>query len=315
MKQFTPIALAGLISLVHGHGFVSSPTPRYPGSAFEAACGQQAYDTETSDVYGNIQGMLQVADSQSDYNAAECDAWLCKGFKYADNNVTYSYTAGQTVDFDVTIHAPHTGIANVSVVDTASNTVIGSPLISWSVYASVSTGVAANNTQFSVTIPDDLGDQCTTGGACVLQWYWYAESIDQTYESCVDFTVDGSGSDSTGSTTTSSTSTQATSSTSSTSSTSTTPTTETTILAETTTPAETATPTETPTVAETTAPAETSSPASLIASTTFATKLRASGSVTTPSSVATSVSIPVNGSAEEKLSWVESVFKYLVGDN
>ncbi|KAJ6109083.1 hypothetical protein N7486_001317 [Penicillium sp. IBT 16267x] len=313
MKQFTSLAaVAGLISLVHGHGFVSSPTPRYPGSAFEAACGQQAYDTETSDIYGNIQGMLQVAESQSDYNAAECNAWLCKGFKYADNNVTYSYTAGETVDFEVTIHAPHTGVANVSVVDTSTNTVIGSPLISWSVYASVSTGVAANNTQFSVTIPDDLGDQCTTGGDCVLQWYWYAESIDQTYESCVDFTVDGSGSSSgSGSTgSTSSASTEATSSTAAPSSTS-----------SAYTPSSSATPTETPTSAETTTPAETPTETPMAvetstpAATTFATQLRASGSVATSSGVATFVSIPVNGSAEEKLSWVESVFKYLVGNN
>ncbi|KAJ5904568.1 chitin binding protein [Penicillium tannophilum] len=324
MKHFTSLAaVAGLVSLVHGHGFVSSPTPRYPGSAFEAACGQQAYDTETSDVYGNVQGMLQVAESQSDYNAAECNAWLCKGFKYADNNVTYSYTAGETVDFEVTIHAPHTGVANVSVVDTSTNTVIGSPLISWSVYASVSTGVAANNTAFSVTIPDDLGDQCTTGGDCVLQWYWYAESIDQTYESCVDFTVDGSGSTSSSGSTgsTSSASTEAASSTATPSSTSSAFTSSSATPAETTTPV--VTPTETPAAAETTTPAAvaTSAPAEtptasadVIPSTTFATQLRASGSVASSTGVATTVSIPTNASAEEKLTWVESVFKYLVGN-
>ncbi|KAJ5937662.1 hypothetical protein N7454_004004 [Penicillium verhagenii] len=332
MKQFTSLAaLAGLIPLVHGHGFVTSPTPRYPGSAFEAACGQQAYDMETSDVYGNIQTMLQVADTQSDYNAAECDAWLCKGFKYADNNVTYSYTAGETVDFEVAIHAPHTGVANVSVVDTSSNTVIGNPLISWSVYASVSTGVAANNTQFSVTIPDDLGDQCTTGGSCVLQWYWYAESIDQTYESCVDFTVDGSGSSSASTSTTPTTSAQTSSSTSvsssisstsstSSSSSSSTISTETPTSTESSTPVEIATSTETPAAVETTSSAAIATSASpettsVSASTTFATQLRSSGSVATSTAVATSVTIPVNGSAEEKLSWVENVFKYLVGDN
>lgn len=331
MKQFTSItaaALAGLLPLVHGHGFVQSPTPRYPGSAFEAACGQQAYDTETSDINGNVQGELQVATSQSDYNAAECNAWLCKGFKYADNNVTYSYTAGQTVDFEVTIEAPHTGIANVSVVDTATNSVIGEPLIYWSVYASVSTGVAANNTQFSVTIPDDLGDKCTTGGDCVLQWYWYAQSIDQTYESCVDFTVDGSGSGSSGSSSASSSSTTSSasaessssaavpssSSTSSETSSATPSPVETSAPAATSAPAE-ATPAET-TPAETTpaavsTPAETTSTTpAFVASSTFTTRARESST-----GVATSVPIPTNGSAEEKLNWVESVFKYLVGTN
>jgi hypothetical protein len=41
---------------------------------------------------------------------------------------------------------------------------------------------------FSVTIPEDL-EGCTEAGACAIQWYWYAYSNDQTYESCVDFVV------------------------------------------------------------------------------------------------------------------------------
>lgn len=195
MKQFIPlVTLLSLLPLVHGHGFVTSPTARMPGSAMAAACGQQVEINQQSDNYGNIQGELQIANGQSDYNAAKCDIWLCKGYKFADNkDNVYEYKAGQTVDFTVDIRAPHTGVANVSVVDAASNSVIGSPLISWDVYASTATGVTKNETDFSVTIPDDLGDKCVNAGDCVLQWYWYAQSIDQTYESCVDFTVGGSG--------------------------------------------------------------------------------------------------------------------------
>jgi hypothetical protein len=195
MNHFTSaLALASIISLVNGHGFVSKPTPRMPGTAMEDTCGAQAVSNQESDKYGNIQGLLQVAAGQSDYDAAECNIWLCKGYKFADNKENvYSYKAGEKVDFTIDIRAPHTGVANVSVVDTASNTVIGKPLISWSDYASVATGVTDDETSFSITIPDDIGSQCATAGDCVLQWYWYAQSIDQTYESCVDFTVDGTG--------------------------------------------------------------------------------------------------------------------------
>ncbi|OOF89991.1 hypothetical protein ASPCADRAFT_179954 [Aspergillus carbonarius ITEM 5010] len=191
MKQAgSVLALAGLISLAQGHGFVTSPQARMPGSAMEAACGTQVYNNQEADNYGNVQGELQIASGQSDYDASACDIWLCKGYKYADNkDNVYSYTAGETVDFVVDIRAPHTGTANVSVVETSTNTVIGSPLIYWSVYASTATGVTKNETNFSVTIPEDLGDKCTEGGACVLQWWWNAASIDQTYESCIDFTV------------------------------------------------------------------------------------------------------------------------------
>jgi len=163
----------------------------------EAACGQQVYNNQASDSYGNIQGELQVAASQSDYNAAACDIWLCKGFKYADNTANVqSWTAGQVVDFKFDVRAPHTGYANVSIVNTATNTIIGDELLVYDVFASNSVTIPANETSFSITIPSDLGDTCSTAGACVVQHYWNAASIDQTYESCVDFTVGGSGSSS-----------------------------------------------------------------------------------------------------------------------
>lgn len=311
MKSFTTTsaaALAALLPLVHGHGFVTSPNPRMPGSAMKAACGNQVEVNQQSDNYGNIQGELQVAASQSDYNAAECDIWLCKGYKFADNQDNiYSYTAGQTIDFTVDIRAPHTGIANVSVVDTASNTVIGDPLIYWSVYASTATGVTANETSFSVTLPDDLGSQCATAGDCVLQWYWYAESIDQTYESCIDFSLGGSSSSSSSSTSTSSSSTVVTSSSAAATTSSSAAAVETTSAAV---------ETSTSAAVETTTAQTTT--AAIQAVTTFATQARQSSQpstvTATSSSVASTLAIPTD-SAQDTLDFVRSVFKYLVGSD
>lgn len=187
MKSYTSAAaFAGLVSSVAGHGFITSPTARMPGTAMGSACGQQVYNNQESDNYGNVQGELQVAASQTDYNEAECDIWLCKGYKYADNTANVqSYSAGDKVSITVDIRAPHTGVANVSIVSTSSNTVIGDALMSWDVYASNSVTIPANNTNFDITIPSDLGSQCSTAGDCVIQWYWNAASIDQTYESCM----------------------------------------------------------------------------------------------------------------------------------
>jgi hypothetical protein len=109
---------------------------------------------------------------------------------------------------------------NVSVVNTATNLVIGKPLISWTDYTKGSWTPPTNETQFSVTIPTDLGTKCSTAGACVLQWWWDDRStflplpclsywlpflfaskfwihryslpllgIDQTFVDCVDFTA------------------------------------------------------------------------------------------------------------------------------
>ncbi|PQE20662.1 chitin binding protein [Rutstroemia sp. NJR-2017a BBW] len=176
------LAAAGLISSVAAHGSIASPTPRQPGAAMASACGQQVEVNQASDHNGNIQGMLQVANSQSDYNAAECDIWLCKGYKWDDNkDLLQTYTAGQEVPIAFNVAAPHTGTANVSIVDTATNTVI-EQLLYYPVFASTATGVTANETLFSITIPSTLGDKCSTGGACVIQHYWNAASIDQTYD-------------------------------------------------------------------------------------------------------------------------------------
>ncbi|PBL03290.1 hypothetical protein ARMGADRAFT_874061, partial [Armillaria gallica] len=170
-----------------GHGKLTSPSPRSDtiGSAFSEACGSQLLSVETSDAYGNIQQEMQT----STVDSSICNLWLCKGYQFADNEANVqSYTAGQTVSMTAEIRAPHTGIANVSIVATATNTIIGDALYSWDDYASNQSGVTADDEAWDITIPSDLGDQCATAGDCVIQWYWYSESVDQTYEDCVDFT-------------------------------------------------------------------------------------------------------------------------------
>lgn len=188
--MFTLATIVAFATLAYGHGEISSPKPRRVGPAMIASCGQQAA-SNMGNPQGNVQGILQTAQSQQDYDPATCNLWLCKGFKFDDNTANVqSYTVGQVVPFSITIGAPHTGVMNVSVVDTASNSVIGSPLVSQTDYASNSHTIPAENKEFDVTIPD-VGSQCSTPGACVLQWFWDAADINQTYEDCIDFTIGG----------------------------------------------------------------------------------------------------------------------------
>lgn len=189
--MYSLATLAALIPLVAAHGSIKSPPARQAGSAYSAACGEQPFNQQSADKNGNVQGILQVVGD--DFNAASCKLWQCKGFQFDDNkDNVQQFSPGQTIDFDVEIAAPHTGYANVSVVKTGTDTIIGQPLIEFDNYAS-NAGVDANNTAFSVTLPNDFGGDCTTEGDCVLQWYWDAPDINQTYESCVDFVVSGSG--------------------------------------------------------------------------------------------------------------------------
>lgn len=192
--MYKQISAAALFAAgVSAHGRVTSPTPRPLGDAMKAACGDQVWNMQSSDNNGNIQTMAQIGTSQSDFDAAKCHLWQCRGYQFDDATADsiQSFTAGQKVPFVVDVAAPHTGVANVSVVDLGANAVIGDALISWDSYASTEKGVQPGDENFSVTIPSDLPATCSEKGGCALQWWWDARSIDQTYISCVDFVVGG----------------------------------------------------------------------------------------------------------------------------
>ncbi|KNG51028.1 chitin binding protein [Stemphylium lycopersici] len=189
MKSFTvAAAIAGFASSVAAHGYISEPAPRMPGDGLKAACGDQVYNTQSSDHYGNIQGALQ--NLQGDH--PDCRMWQCKGIPFSDAGEIFEYTAGQKIPMKVEIRAPHDGSANVSIVNIATDKVIGEPLISWDEYALTSSPMSAHPdwTSFEITMPD-VSSECANKGDCVIQWFWDAPSIDQTYESCIDFTMGG----------------------------------------------------------------------------------------------------------------------------
>ncbi|SPO00132.1 uncharacterized protein DNG_02983 [Cephalotrichum gorgonifer] len=184
------LPLAALAALASAHGLVEAPVARSPGAATAAACGQNMVKFYTDDPTSYPEALFRGAGWDQGYNPELCNHYLCKGFQFEDNaeNVQ-TYAAGDVVDFEVFIRIPHVGYANVSVVDLASNSVIGDALKVWeSGYADGAKfpNLPADQTAFSVTIPE-LGEQCAEPGACALQWYWFGQG--QTYESCVDFVV------------------------------------------------------------------------------------------------------------------------------
>jgi predicted carbohydrate-binding protein with CBM5 and CBM33 domain len=189
MKSYSAIvAAAGLVSSVAAHGFISSPTPRQPGAGLKAACGDQVFNTQNSDKYGNVQGSIQNLQGSH----PDCRIWQCKGVPFEDAGEVFSYTAGQKIPMKVEIRAPHDGLANVSIVSVKSDKVIGEPLISWDKYALTSVPMSQHPewTSFDITMPD-VSSECANAGDCVIQWFWDAPTINQTYESCIDFKMGG----------------------------------------------------------------------------------------------------------------------------
>ncbi|KAL2174447.1 uncharacterized protein P884DRAFT_314819 [Thermothelomyces heterothallicus CBS 202.75] len=182
-------AFAGLAAKASAHGIVTKPATRSPGEATEAACGKTMADFYRADNTSYPEALLRANPDglKPPYDPEKCNLWLCKGYQFADNvaNVQ-NYTVGQAVDMEVWIRIPHEGYANVSIVDTSSNSVIGEPLITWPEGYAGSANPPKDQTKFSVKLPD-LGHKCTKASACVIQWYWFGQG--QTYESCVDFTL------------------------------------------------------------------------------------------------------------------------------
>ncbi|KAJ7677052.1 hypothetical protein DFH06DRAFT_1080125 [Mycena polygramma] len=177
-----------LISGALAHGVVTTPTPRAIGAANLAACGSIVNMILKSDKYGPIENA--AISPGPTYNPTACHLFFCRGYQLEDNiNNTHVYAPGTAVHFLVDMEAHHTGFANVSVVNLATQTPIAR-LFTWPVYANDSLGPAdwpKNETDFTVTVPD-LGTQCATAGQCAIQWWWWGAQVKQTYESCVDFT-------------------------------------------------------------------------------------------------------------------------------
>jgi hypothetical protein len=188
MKSYTAAVALGFVSSVAAHGFITSPTPRQPGEGLKAACGDQVFNQQSSDKYGNVQGAMQNLQGSH----PDCRIWQCKGVPFEDAGQIFEYTAGQKIPMTVEIRAPHDGVANVSIVKVSSDTVVGSPLISWDKYALTSSPLSAHPdwTSFDITMPDVSSD-CANAGDCIIQWFWDARTVDQTYESCIDFKMGG----------------------------------------------------------------------------------------------------------------------------
>lgn len=184
-----PTPLLALAALASAHGNITFPPARLPGPAMVALCGQPAVDTVLSDGTIALEEIIPAS--------AACNIGLCRGAQFADvptPNIQ-SYSPGQVVLVEVALTIPHLGPANLSIVETATNTVVGDILLFFDAYADEGAKeLPGNNTAFGVTMPtgkkgEEAVKRCGVAGQCVLQWWWLGTGAKQTYESCVDFVM------------------------------------------------------------------------------------------------------------------------------
>ncbi|KAK5658254.1 hypothetical protein OQA88_2229 [Cercophora sp. LCS_1] len=188
MKSTLLAVAAFAATLVSAHGNITWPPARLPGPAMLAACGQAAVNTVLGD--GTI-ALEEVKPASS-----ACNVGLCRGAMFEDNtDKVQTFSLGQVVVIEVALTIPHEGPANVSIVQTSTNKIVGGILLFFDTYADEKLAeMPANNTAFGVTLPTgeagkEVQAACKQAGDCVLQWWWLGTDAKQTYESCVDFVL------------------------------------------------------------------------------------------------------------------------------
>ncbi|KAH7091488.1 hypothetical protein FB567DRAFT_275566 [Paraphoma chrysanthemicola] len=188
-----PILALSFLPAVLSHGLITSPPARPIGPALLANCGPKVEQDIRLDNTSHVESRPELAAKDPAYNASACNLWLCTGLQFADNaKNTQTWAAGDVVPVKVWVRIPHEGSANVSIVDTKSNKIVGKMLKVWaSGYApgKKESDVPLDQKEFSVTVPEGLEEKCAVAGDCVLQWWWFGTAAKQTYESCVDFKI------------------------------------------------------------------------------------------------------------------------------
>ncbi|ETL88403.1 hypothetical protein L917_12517 [Phytophthora nicotianae] len=127
----------------------------------------------------------------------------CRGLVYeSENNVTEIET-GKEFDVKYYIQAPHPGYMELSIVkpSTDANGKITYNRDTQIEYFSDFANSAGTFT-VTATIPTNVTG-CENAGDCALQFYWHSDIANQTYPTCADITIPGSGAGSSSTTSTS----------------------------------------------------------------------------------------------------------------
>lgn len=147
---------------------IISPSPRERGSAFESACGTFAlHNSGDPDLSIQDQTRLLHRDVELGFATGACNLWQCQGTQFVDNEAKLNnYSAGEVISIVVDTQFVRPGIANMSIVDTRTNSVL-SKLANMK----LPMNNRVEQDRILVRLPklDDENGACRVPGECVLQ--------------------------------------------------------------------------------------------------------------------------------------------------
>ncbi|KAE9294637.1 hypothetical protein PF008_g24496 [Phytophthora fragariae] len=173
---------------------MTQPTPRPISQQYRADCGALSGAGDQELQYAPVE--LLSSRAQADRPAAATFNIMngCRGTVYDANNTVTTLTAGTPFDVEWVIQAPHPGTMVLSIVKPSTDS---SGVITYVSLAELLTidpfaESSSENTSTTATIPSSVTG-CGSAGDCALQFYWHSDLANQTYPTCADIVVMGSG--------------------------------------------------------------------------------------------------------------------------
>ncbi|KAL4145393.1 hypothetical protein PRNP1_013064 [Phytophthora ramorum] len=184
---------ATLFSTAHAHGKMTEPAYRQMSEKYHKDSGALINIGLNELQIAPIEGLSQHKQADFPPSATFNLQNGCRGTVYEQgNNVT---TLAPGADFDVkwNIEAPHPGFMKLSILKPSKDSKGKITYKSYKTLLNVEP-FAENGGQGSTTakMPADVSG-CAKPGDCVLQFYWHSDIAKQTYPTCADIVVSGSG--------------------------------------------------------------------------------------------------------------------------
>ncbi|EEY58930.1 chitin-binding protein, putative [Phytophthora infestans T30-4] len=195
MKSAVFCALAGtaimLTTTVDGHGQMLVPAYRHITAKYRAFGLKGSGDDELE--WAPIELLSQRG--QAGQPAAPTFNMLngCRGTVYEPENNVTKLEAGKKFDVKYFIQAPHPGYMKLSIVKPSTDS-IGKITYKRDTQIGYFSNFATSGGTFTVsaTIPTTVTG-CENAGDCALQFFWHSDVANQTYPTCADIIIPGSG--------------------------------------------------------------------------------------------------------------------------
>ncbi|KAE9075553.1 hypothetical protein PF010_g24256 [Phytophthora fragariae] len=183
-----------LFAGVEGHGQMTWPVYRQMSDKFHKDSGALINIGINELQIAPIEGLSQ--HKQKDFPPSPTFNLLngCRGTVYEEGSEVTTLQPGKEFDVKWMIQAPHPSFMKLSILKPAADS---TGTITYKSYKSLLNiePFAENGGNGSTTakMPADVSG-CEKPGDCVLQFYWHSDIVNQTYPTCADIVVSGSGS-------------------------------------------------------------------------------------------------------------------------